>query len=181
LDQNVTEAPRISHLAALPAIYTAAEYKWELDGQWWPIRIGERAHALDEAFPDATRFGMLSASNPGFLPRGDTENRIADRELQHALDQLGLHCRPGFAMARNRSWRAQNWLVIDPNEAAFDTLAHRFGQIGTLLWQRESPVRLRMCATRPATVTEHPHVDWIGDSGFCPQPVSIEAIPAGST
>ena len=81
----------------------AAEYKWEIDGRWWPIRIGEHANELDAAFPDAARFGMITASNPGFLPRSEAENRIADRELQCALDQLGLRYRPGFAMARNRS------------------------------------------------------------------------------
>jgi Protein of unknown function (DUF3293) len=164
----------------LPAIYTAAEYKWEIDGRWWPIRIGGHAHELDTAFPEAARFGMLTASNPGYLPRSDADNRAADRELQHALEQLGLRYRPGFAMARNRNWRAQNWLVIDPGEPAFDALARRFGQIGTLLWPREAPVRLRMRAMRPAIVAEHPYIDWIG--GVTGARLAInEAIPAGST
>jgi hypothetical protein len=180
LDQDAKDAPPLSHLSTLPAIYTAAEYKWEIDGRWWPIRIGEHARELDAAFPDAARFGMITASNPGFLPRSDAENRIADRELQYALDQLGLRYRPGFAMARNRSWRAQNWLVVDPDEPAFDALARRFGQIGTLLWRRETPVKLRMRATRPATVAEDPHVDWIGD-GAATRLDANEAIPATST
>lgn len=158
----------------------AAEYKWEIDGRWWPIRIGEHAHELDAAFPDAARFGMMTASNPGFLPRSDEENRIADRELQCTLDRLDLRYRPGFAMARNRSWRAQNWLVIDPGEPAFNALARRFGQVGTLLWRRETPVKLRMRAMRPATVAEHPHVDWIGDGTDARSAVN-EAIPATST
>lgn len=153
----------------------AAEYKWELDGLWWPIHIGEYAHELDNAFPDAARFGMLTASNPGNLPRSDAENRMADRELQRELEQLGLLHRPGFAMARNRSWRAQNWLVIDPDEPTFDALGRKFGQIGTMLWPRSAPVRLRMHAKRPDTLTEHPHIDWVGD-GSGARSAQIEAI-----
>lgn len=161
--QDVTEATSVSPLATLAAVYTAAVYKWEIDGRWWPIHIGEHAPELDDAFPDAACFGMLSASNPGHIVRSDAENRLADRELQHALDRLELHHRPGFVIGRNRSWRAQNWLIIDPGEPAFDTLCHRFGQIGTLFWPREAPVRLRMRAARPATLAEHAHIDWIGD------------------
>lgn len=180
LDQDVKEALPISHLATLAAIYTAAEFKWEIDGRWWPIQIGRQAGELDATFPDATRFGMLSASNPGNVARSDADNRAADRELQQALDQLGLRYRPGFVIGRNRSWRAQNWLVIEPGESTFDALARRFGQTGALLWLRGTPVRLRMCATRPDTLTEHPHIDWLGD-GFCPRTAKVEAIPTLNT
>jgi hypothetical protein len=160
----MTEGPLASRIATLPDIYMAAEYKWEHDGQWRPIRIGERAPELDATFPEATRFGMLTASNPGFAMRGDTENREADRQLQHELERLGLrHC-PAFAIAHNRTWKAYNWLVIDPEVDAFDAVARRFGQIGTLLWPRNSPVRLRMRAKRPETVMAHPAIDWIGET-----------------
>ncbi|NOT89980.1 MAG: DUF3293 domain-containing protein [Lysobacter sp.] len=178
--QDVTEAPPLPPLATLAAIYTAAGYKWEIDGRWWPIQIGEHARELDDAFPDATRFGMLSASNPGNFALNDAENRSADRELQRALDQLGLRYRPGFVMGRNRSWRAQNWLVIEPGESTFDALARRFGQIGTLLWPREAPVRLRMRAARPEMLVEQPYIDWLGD-GFCAASAKDGAIPALST
>jgi Protein of unknown function (DUF3293) len=180
LDQDVTQTPAVPHIATLPAIYMAAEYKWELDGQWWPIQIGAHAHALDAAFPDAARFGMLTASNPGYITRSDAENRAADRELQSALDQLGLRYRPGFAIARNRNWRAHNWLVIDPDESAFDVLGRQFGQIGTLLWSRGSEVRLRMRAARPETLTEHPYIDWIHDAVDA-RSASIEANPSVNT
>ena len=52
-----------SHIAALPAVFMAADYKWELDGVWSSIRIGEPAPELDAAFPDARRFGMTAAAN----------------------------------------------------------------------------------------------------------------------
>ncbi len=160
---DVIEGSSVSHIAALPVIYLAADYRWELDGQWRPIHIGERAHALEEAFPDAVRFGMLTASNPGYVTRSDAENRAADGELQRELERRGLRHRPGFAMARNRSWRAHNWLVIDPEEPAFDAIGRQFGQIGTLLWPHGAPVRLRMQAERPECLAEDPRIDWVGD------------------
>lgn len=162
-DSNNTEGPLASRIATLPDIYMAAEYKWEHDGQWRPIRIGECAAELDAFFPDATRFGMLTASNPGFATRSDIENRDADRLLQHELERQDLRHRPAFAIAHNRTWKAYNWLVIDPKVEAFDALACRFGQIGTLLWSRTSPVRLRMRAKRPEVLMAHPAIDWIGD------------------
>ncbi len=152
------------HLASLPAIYMAADYKWELHGHWSAIRIGGLAPELDAAFPEARHFGMLTASNPGYIARSDAENRAADLALQRELEQLGLQHRPGFAIASNRAWKAYNWLVVDPDVATFDSLGHRFGQIGTLLWSRGGPVRLRMRAERPQTLAEDPAIDWIGDA-----------------
>lgn len=152
-----------SHIAALPAMFMAADYKWELGGLWSSIRIGEPAPELDAAFPAARRFGMTAAANPGQVIRTDTENRSGDEALQRSLTKLGLVHRPAFVAAHSRIWKAYNWLVIDPDEATFDGLTREFGQIGSLLWLRGQPVRLRMRAQRPGMVAEHPHVDWVGD------------------
>ena len=43
----------------------------------------------------------------------------------------------------------------------FDALARRFGQLGTLWWRRESPVRLRMDARRPEGLEGDSDVDWL--------------------
>lgn len=152
-----------SHIAALPAVFMAADYKWELDGVWSSIRIGEPAPELDAAFPDARRFGMTAAANPGQVMRADTDNRSSDEALQQTLTRLGLTHRPAFVAAHSRIWKAYNWLVIDPDEAIFDALTRDFGQIGSLLWLRGQPVRLRMRARRPESVAEHAHIDWVGD------------------
>lgn len=162
---DATEGFPESHITALPAVFMAADYKWELDGLWSSIRIGEPAPELDAAFPAARRFGMTAAANPGQIIRADTENRSGDEALQRTLTQLGLVHRPAFVAAHSRIWKAYNWLVIDPDEATFDGLTREFGQIGSLLWLRGQPVRLRMRARRPGMVAEHPHVDWVGDGG----------------
>lgn len=152
-----------SHICGLSAVFMAADYKWELDGVWSSIRIGEPVPELDAAFPHARRFGMTAAANPGQIIRADADNRSSDRALQQALTQLGLMHRPAFVAAHSRIWKAYNWLVIDPDETTFDGLTRDFGQIGSLLWLRGQPVRLRMRARRPESVTEHAYVDWLGD------------------
>lgn len=152
-----------SHVAALPAMFMAADYKWELGGQWSSIRIGEPAPELDAAFPEAKRFGMTTAANPGQILRADNDNRNGDEALQQALTRLGLTHRPAFVAAPSRIWKAYNWLVVDPDEATFDVLTREFGQIGSLLWLRGQPVRLRMRTRRPQTVAEHAYIDWVGD------------------
>lgn len=171
-DSNIAEVYPASHLVGLPAIYMAAEYKWELDGRWSLLRIGEAAPELDAAFPEAQRFGMLTASNPGYLMRSDEDNRTADHTLQRELEQRGLSHRPGIAIAHNRAWKAYNWLVIGPEEPDFDNLGRQFGQIGTLLWSRSEPVRLRMRAQRPDSLLNHAFIDWVGDTvGAEPAPI----------
>ncbi len=161
-----------SHIAALPAVFMAADYKWELDGRWSSIRIGESAPELDAAFPDARRFGMTAAANPGQIIRGDADNRSSDLALQQTLTRLGLRHRPAFVAAHSRIWKAYNWLVIDPDETTFDALTRDFGQIGSLLWLRGQPVRLRMRAQRPESMAEHAHIDWVGDTGQAKPPAS---------
>lgn len=161
-----------AQLASLPAIYLAADYKWELHGRWLPVRIGEFTPALDDAYPAARRFGMMTAANPGHVARGEAENRSADRALQQALDTLGLHYRPAFAAAQGRAWKAYHWLMIDPDIETFSELGRRFGQTVTLLWPRGQPARLRMRAERPRALAPHPHIDWSG--------VAAEAKPTPS-
>jgi len=161
-----------SHIASLPAVFMAADYKWELGGHWSEIRIGQPAPELDAAFPDARRFGMTAAANPGQIIRADAENRSSDEALQRALTHLGLVHRPAFVAAHSRIWKAYNWLVIDPDEATFDALTRDFGQIGSLLWQRGQPVRLRMRAQRPESVGEHAYIDWVGDIEQAKPPAS---------
>lgn len=160
----MNERPDAGRLAGLPAIYLAADYRYELGGDWLPFRIGEPTPALDAAYPTARYFGMLTASNPGFVPRSDEDNRAADRALQRTLDRMGLAYRPGFAAVRNRNQKAYNWLVVDPSPEDFAGLGRAYGQIGTLFWERGGPVRLRMRAERPAGVAAHPFIDWVADA-----------------
>lgn len=160
-------------IAQLAASYLKADYRWEHDGVWHRLVIGEPAAELDAAFPDAKRFGLMTAANPGQQMRADIDNRSADRALQRRMDAQGLRYRPAFVAAPSRVWRAYNWLLVDPGIDAFDALARDFDQIGTLLWSRGTPVRLRMQASAPAACADHPWVDWV-DAGVA-DPMSSPA------
>jgi len=153
--------PSPDRIAHLETSYLAADYRWELDGVWLRLAIGQPAPQVDAAFPDACRFGLMTAANPGQQMRADIDNRSADRALQRRMDALGLRYRPAFVSAQNRVWRAYNWLLVAPEVEAFDALARDFGQIGTLLWSRGMPVRLRMQASAPLASTGTAWVDWV--------------------
>ena len=163
-DSNSSNAnpSNANRIAELLAAYREADYRWELDGEWHPLAIGRPTVRLEQAFPQASRFGLLSAWNPQSVMLPDGINRTADEMLHAALLQSGLPFRPGFSSARNRSWREPSWVVMDMALPLFDALARRFGQLGTLWWQRGEPVRLRMYVARPAAMEPCDGIDWLG-------------------
>lgn len=156
--QAIQQEPQV---AALYAAYMAARYRWGEGGRWHVVRIGAPSPEIEDRFPEAAGFGMLSAWNPYSIPQAEAVNRDADERLQVELEAHGVVHRPAFAEARNRTWREPNWVVMDLPVAELDALAQRFGQLGTLHWWRGKPVRLRMYAARPNEVAGHPHVDWV--------------------
>lgn len=150
-----------ARIAALMHAYLEADYRWELDGGWYPLQIGATAPELEAAFPEGREFGLLSAWNPYSVERVDQANRIADEALHAALLASGMPYRPGFSSARNRSWREPSWVVVDMPVDYFDALARRFGQLASLYARRGEPMRLRMYRRQPAAIVVD-GVDWIG-------------------
>ena len=65
--------------------YCDADYRWELDGEWHPLVVGRPTHRLEQAFPQARRFGLLSAWNPQSVTLPEAINRSADEMLHAAL------------------------------------------------------------------------------------------------
>ena len=153
--------PPPSRIAGLLEAYLLADYRWEADGRWRWLRIGEPAPEVDAAFAQARRYGLISACNPHSLVREDAVNRREDAELHRLLEREGLGSRPAFSSAPDRSWREPGWLVPDIAPGALDALARRFGQLGTLHWTRGQAVRLRMDAVAPPGQPAHPCVDWL--------------------
>lgn len=149
-------------IATLLDAYYAAEYRWELDGEWRALRIGQPAPEIEAFFPQSQRFGLLSAWDPQSIPRPDAVNRRADESLHTALIASGLPFRPGFSSAANRSWREPSWIVMDMADADFDRLALRYGQLGTVVWRRGEPVGLRMYAQQPLMAKPRDFVEWSG-------------------
>lgn len=152
-----------ARIVELVPAYLAAEYRWERDGEWLNLRIGEPAPAVAAHFPAATYFGLLSAWDPMSVPRPEAVNRDADEALQQALYDSGLIYRPAFSSAPNRTWREPGWLVVDMPVEAFDALSQRHGQLATLCWPAHAPVRMRVDATRPLACVHYDSVDWLQD------------------
>lgn len=152
------DAARIAHLTRS---YLAADYRWELSGEWHHLRIGHPEPDVEALYPDHLHFGLISAWDPHSVKRPEMVNRTADRALQQELHAAGWPHRAAFSSAANRSWREPSWLVIGIEAAAMDALARRFGQLGTLHWERGQPVRLRMDTTPPPALAHLPFVDWL--------------------
>jgi len=148
-------------IAGLAEAYLAASYRWELDGEWHALRVGQPAPELEARFPEAQSFGLVSAWNPYSVPRSDAVNRSADEKLQALLEVSGIPFRAGFSAAANRSWREPSWVVAGMPLRQLDRVARRFDQLGVLGWLRGEPVRLRMYARQPAGAQDLAFVDWL--------------------
>jgi hypothetical protein len=139
----------------------AAEYRWELAGDWRNLRIGDPAPELAREFPDVRHFGLLSAWDPYSIPRPEPVNRKADDLLEKEILGSGLRFRAAFSSATNRTWREPSWLVMDMRVADFDALSRRYGQLATLYWAAGEPVRLRVDAARPTGYGPDEAIDWL--------------------
>ncbi|MFZ5638062.1 MAG: DUF3293 domain-containing protein [Pseudomonadota bacterium] len=150
-----------ARIADLVRAYLAAEYRWELDGQWLNLRIGEDAPDPRRRYPQARHFGLLSAWDPYSIPRAETINRAADDALQNDLLASGRVFRAAFSSAANRTWREPSWLVVDMPMAEFDALSRRYGQLATLYWSSSEPVRMRVDFAAPHGCEAFPAIDWL--------------------
>jgi hypothetical protein len=150
-----------ARIAELVRAYLAAEYRWEQDGEWLNLRIGDYAPAVRQHYPDARYFGLLSAWDPYSIPRPEPVNRTADDALHAALLASGRRYRPAFSSAPNRSWREPSWLVVDMPVSEFDALSRRHGQLATLYWSAQLPVRMRVDTMRPSAYEGHNAVEWL--------------------
>jgi hypothetical protein len=150
-----------ARIADLVRAYLIAEYRWEQDGDWRHLRIGEPAPEVEARYPQARSFGLLSAWDPYSVPRPEAVNRDADESLQQALHASGRIFRPAFSSAANRSWREPSWLVVDMPATEFDALSRRYGQLATLYWAAGESVRMRVDAKRPADAAPMPSIEWL--------------------
>ena len=153
--------PANPDIASLLQAYHAADYRWEFNGRWHPLSIGAHAPSLEQAFPDAASFGLLSAWNPYSVERAESVNRAEDARLHAQLEDTGLVFRAAFSAARNRSWREPSWIVMDMPVDAFDALARGHGQLATVHTRRGEPTRLRMYRHAPAACPALDWVDWV--------------------
>lgn len=139
-----------ARIAELVQAYLVADYRWELDGHWRHLRIGEPAPDIWAHFRDARSVGLLTAWDPYSVPRAEADNRAADQALHRELIDSGLPFRAAFSSAVNRTWREPSWLVAGLSAPALDALSRRYGQLATLYARPGQAVRLRVDRPRPA-------------------------------
>jgi hypothetical protein len=150
-----------ARIAELVHAYLNAEYRWELDGRWFNIRIGEPTPEVWAQFPDAHSVGLITAWDPLSVPCPEAVNRQADQMLYRELLDAGLVCRAAFSSAPNRTWREPSWLVAGMTTDSFDALSRRYGQLATLHWAAGTPVRMRVDAAWPLDFEDHRAIDWL--------------------
>lgn len=148
-------------IAELLAAYIKADYRWELDGNWRRFRVGDAVPEIDEAFPQAPCYGLLSAWDPHSQPRAESINRAEDAALEQLIASMAYTRRAAFSSAPDRSWREPSWLAVGMPAGVLDALGKRFAQLGTLAWERGQPVRLRMDAAPPPGLETLAFVDWL--------------------
>lgn len=154
--------PDLEKCRLLQAWRIAAYAVW-LEETAWPLRIGERAGALEQRAP-AGAYALISAWNPppGMTPGAN--NHAQDRRLQARLREAGLIAHAAEAGDNHGDWREPGWLVLDAARPQADALAREFGQGGLLYWRRGDAVGLRLMWSRPPGAGDDPAVEWAGGS-----------------
>lgn len=150
-----------TRVPALAAAYRAAEYAWQWQMRWQPLRVGARSLRVEHAFPDATCFGVVSACNPRSEVLSHEENATRDEAQRAAIDRRGWACARSRARGSGGQWEEFGWLIAGITRDETAALARAFGQLGVLHWMRAVPVRLWMLETRPGTWVDDAAVDWL--------------------
>ena len=122
------------------------------------------AVAAAQALPMQGQIGRYAST--GVLHWAVVAQQLAHRPLQerlHArLHSLELAFHPALGCNNQGGMVEHGCLVLDASLDQADALAREFGQGGTLFWEAEAPVRLRMMWPRPPQADGDPHTDWVG-------------------
>lgn len=108
------------------------------------LRIGQRHPELDARLAGSSRrsWVVLTAWNPGSVPRSEPENAAAQRELGAALDRAGLVAWPARGESPGRDWVEDSLCVLDLDLEDARALARRFGQVAVVQGEVGAEARL---------------------------------------
>jgi uncharacterized protein DUF3293 len=147
--------------ATLASAYAAAHYFVTIGRREWLFGVGQHAEDIEREL-GAESYLFITAWNPPAAARTMAENVAADEHLQVRIRDSGLpHCSALGSDAQGGAVE-YGWVVLDVPLETADAWAREFGQAGTLYWNRNQPVRLRMLRERPLGVSDQPHIDWAG-------------------
>lgn len=98
------------------------------------LRIGGRHPAFDARLGESSSrsWVVLTAWNPGSVPRTEQENAAAQRALTQVLEQAGLVVWPARGESPERDWVEESLCVLDLDREQARALARRFGQVAVV-------------------------------------------------
>jgi hypothetical protein len=108
------------------------------------LRIGARHQAFDAELEatGAQCWAVVTAWNPGSLPRSAEENAAAQAELLKAVAELGLSSWAAEGKADAGGWREESLCVLELDAARAVALGRRFGQLAVVVGQRFGAAQL---------------------------------------
>lgn len=108
------------------------------------LRIGALHPAFDAELgaAGAQCWAVVTAWNPGSLPRSAEENALAQDELLQAVALLGLRGWAAEGKADGGGWREESLCILDMDTAGAVALGRRFAQLAVVVGQRSGAAQL---------------------------------------
>jgi hypothetical protein len=113
------------------------------------LRIGAHHPAFDAelAAAGARCWAVVTAWNPGSLPRPAGENAAAQAALAQAIADLGLDVWAAEGKADGGGWREESLCVLDMEAAGAVALGREFGQLAVVVGQLSGAAQLLAVTT----------------------------------
>ncbi len=108
------------------------------------LRIGASHPAFDAELEvaGARCWAVVTAWNPGSLPRTAEENAAAQLALTQAIAELGLTAWAAEGKADAGGWREESLCILDLETAGGVALGRKFGQLAVVVGRRSAPAQL---------------------------------------
>jgi hypothetical protein len=113
------------------------------------LRIGAHHPAFDaEVVTAGARcWALVTAWNPGSLPRTADENTAAQASLAQVIADLGLKAWAAEGKADGGGWREESLCVLDMEAAGAVALGRKFGQLAVVVGQPSGAAQLLAVTT----------------------------------
>jgi hypothetical protein len=113
------------------------------------LRIGARHPAFDVEVEGAGArvWAVVTAWNPGSLPRTASENAKAQAEMVQAISALGLGSWGAEGKADGGGWREESLCVLDMDGPSAVALGRRFNQLAVVVGRVGEAAQLLAVAT----------------------------------
>ena len=152
-------APDGTQTTELARAYAAAHYFVTIGHREWLFGVGQSAQDIERQL-GAGSYLFITAWNPPLQSTSTAENMAADQQLQLRLRESGFSHHSSLGSNAQGGAVEYGWLVLDVPLETADAWAREFGQAGTLYWQQDQPVRLRMLWPRPPHLDAQEFLDW---------------------